>query len=265
MMIMLVSCHKYLHKVIRSRRIWLDSCGIPFVILVGNPLLEEEYVYNSGNKILTLRCKDDYEHLPSKVFLGVKALHALFRPSGILKIDDDVLVRVKKLQTFAELPNKPSYVGTVSSMTGYMSAYHKGKCMNETVDKQRFYVPQNVKYCLGAMYYIDSVAIQCLINNMNPTAHIYEDVLVGTVLNSCNIYPVQSPWLTDHLVTFLMIKDYIAYHDVKSKNNFTYIVSMFNLNSSLAEIMLLILLFYICIMLILTLLFWNSSRMILFK
>jgi len=262
---MMVSCSKNIHKANRSRKIWLDACGIPYVVLIGDPYLQEEYAYDSNTKTLTLRCMDDYEHLSTKVYMGVRALHIMFRPTGILKVDDDVLVRVPRLQEFSRMSGKPSYVGTVSTFTGYMSTYHKGKCTDTSLNAQSFYVPQNVKYCFGAMYYIDAKAIRCLIKNMDPKKHIYEDVLIGMVLNACKIYPVQFPWLTEHLVTFLMMKEYIAFHDVRSTNNFTYIVSTFDLNKSIGEWMLLFLLFYICILLITTLILWNAPRIIMFK
>jgi len=260
----MLSCKKNLHKVQRSQNIWLDKCEIPYVVLIGDPNLDTEYSYDSGTRILTVQCSDDYEHLSWKVYLGFKTVYTLFRPTGILKVDDDVLVRVKKLQDFARLESKPSYIGTVATIIGYMSNYHKNKVYDDGLSDQYVYVP-NVKYCYGAMYYVDARSVRCLIKNMNPNDHMYEDVLVGKTLNGCHIYPVQFPWVTNHLTLFLMNPEYIAFHDEHSSYSFSFLLVSFNLERSLGEWMLIMLLFYISIMMILTLLFFNYSRIIYMK
>jgi len=260
-MIMMLSCKKNWKKVERSKRVWLDKCGIPYVVLMGDPNIQNSYEYDSGTRVLTVQCPDDYESLSWKVYLGYKTLYMLFRPTGILKVDDDVLVRINRIQEFSRVPSKPSYIGSVATFVGYMSNYHKSKVYDDELSNKLVYVP-NVKYCNGAMYYIDAEAIRCLMKNMNPDDHIYEDVLVGKTLNACNIYPVQFPWITNHLTVFLMNTEYIAYHDVNSSYNFSYLIASFNMNRSITEWFFMGLLFYIAILLILTLLFFHRNRII---
>lgn len=225
--IMLMTCKKNLHtKVEIAKQTWLDKCGVPYVLLVGEPDLSIPYRFDPQTRLLEVQCPDDYESLSKKVYLGIIAVNAEFAPSGILKIDDDVLVRVNKLQAFVASPNKQQYEGDIAQRVDHWSDYHVKKCK----DSSPVYVP-NVKYCRGPIYYIGSESINAVCNVMDPDDHLYEDVLMGSVLNKSNIYPRQQPFMTDYLNEFKDNNNIIALHDIDGVHDFLKLERDYNINS----------------------------------
>lgn len=224
--ILLMTCSKNMHKVEVARKTWLHQCNIPYVILIGNPTLGLPYRYDPATHIMEVQCHDDYESLSQKVYLGIVAVNSEFNPAGILKVDDDVLVRVDRLNAFINSEAKASYEGDIAKNTNYWSEYHIGKCKMNTP----IFVP-NIKYCRGPIYYLGREAIEIVCERMDPNDHLYEDVLMGMLLNNHSIYPRQQPFMTDYLDEFLQDKNIIALHDINDKIDLLKIENENNINT----------------------------------
>ena len=130
------------------------NSGITYLILIGNPYQDRDYIYDDSTKILQVKCPDDYENLNLKVYMGIKSIKKEFDPDGIFKIDDDVLIRNDKLIEFIN-NDTSDYDGDVAKNVGHWSDYHVGKC--SITDK--VFIPKDVKYCRGPIYYINKKSI----------------------------------------------------------------------------------------------------------
>ena len=225
---MLLSCKKNTHKVDKIKKSWLIKSGIPYVILIGNPTQDSDYIYDDSTKILQVKSPDDYANLNLKVYLGIKSIKKEFNPDGIFKIDDDVLIRNNKLTEFIN-NNKSNYDGDVAKNVGYWSDYHIGKCQIT----EKIFVPKDVKYCRGPIYYISKKSINIICESMDPKQHFYEDTLMGMHLNKNNIYPVdRSYFLTDYLDVFLKNKSIIAFHDIDNNYDILEVSINNNINNN---------------------------------
>lgn len=223
--IMLMTCRKNMHKVEKAKKVWLNKCKTPYVILVGNPKLSLPYSYDKSSHILEVHCADDYESLSKKVYLGIVAVDAEFSPSGILKVDDDILVRNRLLEKFLDMKDKKDYEGDIAKNVDHWSDYHIGKCSYT----DSVYVP-NIKYCRGPIYYVGRRSIDIICDRMDPSDHLYEDVLMGMVLNHNSVLPRQQPFMTDFLHEYLKNEDIIAFHDIKGEYDLEEVERKYNFN-----------------------------------
>ena len=64
-----------------------------YVIIVGDPSLSVQYMYDEYDSTLYLRCCDMYESLPEKIVVMSRAVKELFDPEYIVKMDDDVVLQ----------------------------------------------------------------------------------------------------------------------------------------------------------------------------
>jgi hypothetical protein len=163
-----------------------------YVILRGDVNLRDDFIYNSESHECVLRCPDTYVGLPHKIKAGLKFVYNHFNPSFVVKIDDDVVVNVRKLIEYAET-TKDHYAGHVT--------------YNYNPDQGLSTV-----YCGGPIYYLSSVALKCL-QDMDSTVFSAEDACVGKhLIETCKI-PVHNLHLyTDELE---QRDNHIAYHDSK--------------------------------------------------
>jgi hypothetical protein len=234
MIIMLMTCGKNLPKAQKSKELWLNKTGMPYVILIGGGAdMVTDYEFDKTTLVLKVKCPDDYENLVRKVHLGVCAVDDIFAPKdGILKADDDILVRVNELKRFDVSKGDVAYAGDVAKRVDHWSDWHFGKCASEHWNKTPMYVP-NIKYCRGPIYYLGRKSIECLKANMNVDEHIYEDVLVGMTLNRNEIFPVQQPFMTDFLDDFVKSPTVIALHEANGANHdYAEIASKYKVNTT---------------------------------
>lgn len=161
-----------------------------YVILRGDMNLQSDYSYNSESHECILRCPDTYLGLPYKIKAGLQFVYKQFKPSFVVKIDDDVLVNVPKLIQYIE-STQDEYAGIVTYN------YCPGKNLKSV-------------YCGGPVYYLSSRALTCL-QDMDADFSPSEDTNVGAhLIEKCNL-PVHNI----HLYTNQFDKkdSYIAYHD----------------------------------------------------
>jgi len=225
-MILLLSCRMNEWKWETIKNNWLSECGIPYVIVVGNPNLEKrKYKYYSKTKILEVSCDDDYDDLTLKVTYAIQGMYELFDISYILKIDDDILLNCETLHRYLEAfkKNNMQYCGiVVDAQNGYMSDWAIDK-YKKPENKCASFVP-SVKYCGGPMYYLGIDAIRILYKNMSLNYHKFEDICVGITLNKSNIFPSYVKLYTENKSDMENLEA-IAWHDntkIDPQNNVNY-------------------------------------------
>ena len=97
----IMTCKNNLHKAEDQYNKYLKKISlypIIYIKFIGDPKLQDEYVYDELNHLLTLKCEDDYINLPNKVFCFFKAICELFPNfTNVVKIDDYVVINLSIL------------------------------------------------------------------------------------------------------------------------------------------------------------------------
>jgi len=166
-----------------------------------------ENLYYKDKKILYLNVNDNYEGLPEKVIMMIDQIlkkKAFHRVTHILKIDDhdtyfDNQI-IKNIKKCIEL-TKYDYIGQKINKHGSnrTSNYHFNKVSPDCKWHNTWVDVSNVQYCDGGCSYILSRKAMQIINNhynsnnINDVINneIYEDVMIGRILNKNNIYPYE--------------------------------------------------------------------------
>ena len=208
LMILLLSCRANQSRWPYIRDGWLEPCGIPFVIVVGDPIIERgSHLFDDATRVLAVGCDDGYDELPHKVAFAVRAIQARFAPSFLFKIDDDVLANPSLLANHTDLPMTIQYAGHVI----------QSRLISE--GSKKFQTPQNraiqrvdATYCGGPAYFLRAAAIKILALHMDPSSSKYEDVAVGMTLHAHGISPQELHLYTDSPFEFNEGK-YVMWHD----------------------------------------------------
>jgi hypothetical protein len=201
-MLLIISCIQNSHRLEFIKTKWLNNINIPYVIVVGNKLLDssKKYTYITETNILDVRCEDNYDELPHKVFYAICAIQELFNPEYIVKIDDDIIINSKYFNELLQKlqNNSINYAGlVVNKPTGEMSDWALDKYIKPP-NKITTYIPP-VSYCGGPMYYLSKKSIEIIINTMNPETIKFEDVNIGIVLNKQGIFPLNVQLYSDNI------------------------------------------------------------------
>jgi hypothetical protein len=188
-MFMVVSSFKTLDRT--RQQTWLKE--VPHVILLADPTLDTPWKYTPKTKTCIVRCKDDYDSLPYKVFIGFQFMEETFNPEYICKVDDDVQVHIEFMSTFIAKASLYDYCGNINSFS------------TSSLE---------ISYCTGPLYYLSKRALGILCKSMDPSfISAYEDVCVGKTLQERGIYPTSQMVYTDSNDEFLEKKNYVAFHD----------------------------------------------------
>lgn len=190
--IMILNCKKYASRRDILTNSYRKDCPLKSYFIVGDPMIDKDYILDSSTDSITVKCEDGYDWLPHKVKLGLTAIHALFNPEYIIKIDDDMIINNQALLHWINIEKpKGDYLGLMQDNPGDTGCFQP----------ERFERPQNklpvtikaVKYCAGPCYYLSKKAYMCVIEHMDPEYLKLEDMNVGTTLNySGNIFPILS-------------------------------------------------------------------------
>lgn len=166
-----------------------------YIILIGDPEIENGYCYDEYTNTLTIKCSDTYEGLPEKIIIMCKVVKDLFKPEYIVKIDDDVI-----LYDISYIKNV-QYGGLIlSTKPDTQHTWHVGKCssiiydnpfvMNEWTIMNELKEIENVSYADGSSSYVigkKSIDILAKCPQNLYKSHMYEDMLVGYILLSHGI------------------------------------------------------------------------------
>lgn len=187
---------------------------IRYIRYVGDPCLNDEWVFDEQHNLLTVRSKDDYVNLSHKLRLALKAIHSLFPDiKGVFKTDDDIQINIKNLYDILETHSDCDYFGKVIDGKSYCSNYLQSKTyvyeIYPILKKSLIHVVDG-SYCAGGGFYISRKAINYIINDpvmFNPfpsnymdyydtgttvfyNLFVFDDKNVGVLLHSKGIQPV---------------------------------------------------------------------------
>ena len=89
--LLILNCKKYSHKREKQLENWIKNIpkNLKYYHVIGEENLEEDYIFDHSQKILYVKCKDDYPSLPRKVILSYQAIDENFDYKYIFKTDDD--------------------------------------------------------------------------------------------------------------------------------------------------------------------------------
>jgi hypothetical protein len=186
--LLIMNCMKYRNKALHQKETWLKDIPeyLIYYHVIGNPLMENEFEFDNLERILWIKCEDDYNSLPKKVIKAYKSIHKTFDYKYIFKTDDDqMLQNIKFFDLVKGFINKkeptPQYGGNIVDVKqNYLSKYH-------TVHPE---LPKNLpvlitKYCSGRFYFLSKEAIKDLIYRMDLICDEYlEDYAIGYNLSS---------------------------------------------------------------------------------
>ena len=194
--LLIMNCYRYNLKAEQQRNSWLKSLpdSIIYYHVLGNPSLQQDFVFNETERTLVVKTPDDYNSLPKKVIASYEAIFKTFEFQYIFKTDDDQdLIQPKFFDTLIGLLNftqestnqnkkpKTHYGGHVVDVTQpYLSKYY-------TIHPE---LPANLpvyatKYCSGRFYFLSYEAVAYLIKQREKIKREYlEDYAIGFNLHS---------------------------------------------------------------------------------
>lgn len=178
------------------------------IIFYGNPNQEEDFILN--DRILSLKCNDTYDFLPIKVLLMIKAIIKLniFKDvTHIFKIDDhdtrfnenidQKLIDILNISNIDYGGQKVIYPNKNGKISGDRK-WHFNKVPKDSFWDNKMYKGPYNSWALGGYGYILSRKSMRLINNYYDKNknniiknHIYEDLMISSILVKYNIFPIQ--------------------------------------------------------------------------
>jgi hypothetical protein len=195
-----ISKSEFLFHLINNK---LTNCKC--YIIYGDNLSTDYEIKNyeiKNDKYLILNCSDYYENLSQKtisLFNIIEKIHPTVK--GVFKCDDDILpniIKLNELFTFI-LNNKEEipYLGNIMKKEHISyEGYHREKVHNKNKYDKNL-IMYNCIYVTGPLYYLNmssirtfNIQIQEFIKDKEITEYLYEDNIVGYILNSQNIYPI---------------------------------------------------------------------------
>jgi hypothetical protein len=181
--LLIMNCQKYRYKLLHQKNTWLKSLTSKLIYyhVIGNDLLETDFIFDDDERILWVKTGDDYNSLPKKVISAYHAINESFSYKYIFKTDDDQnLVNDKFFDTIINILSvrtPPIHYGghIVDVPFAYLSQYHR---VHSELPK---YLPvYPTKYCSGRFYFLSQLAVIDLILRKNKIYQEYlEDYAIG--------------------------------------------------------------------------------------
>lgn len=169
--LLILNCVKYRSKALKQKETWLNTelpDNLLYFHVIGNPILETEYVFDNIEKVLYVKCDDDYNSLPKKVIKAYQAISQVYNFKYIFKTDDDQkLIEPKFFATIIKVLNskdkdkKVHYGGYILDVkVPYISKYN---IIHPELPQEL--IINTGKYCNGRFYLLSKEAIDSLITN----------------------------------------------------------------------------------------------------
>lgn len=200
-LIVVISC-------LKNKHLWKKfyTKGTTDFIIICGKKLEKGVPFIQSNKILYLNCDDNYEGLPEKIVYMVNAILTIDRFKSythVLKIDDHdthfdkrTLIKLYKMK---RLISQYHYMGQKVHVNqkNQDRKWHFGKCSETSHWNNKIYEGPYTDWCDGGCGYILSKHAMTVIANKYGfddlekirEKHIFEDVMVGLILQEHNIKP----------------------------------------------------------------------------
>jgi hypothetical protein len=181
----ILNCKKYNHKRERQRSGWLstftEKTGIQYFHIIGDEGIAADYIVDSSNNIITVKCPDTYIALPMKSYLAVKAVTESY-PSMkmVFKTDDDMDCNVDALIAELSTIKQNDYGGEYLQISReHMSTYHYP---NVPEDKRTPFYMKCTVYCPGRFYFLSKNVCEIIVRLRGHfEGQIFEDYAVGFI------------------------------------------------------------------------------------
>lgn len=187
-------------------------------IIYGDNTISNSYEL-IDNKIIVLKCMDDYDNLNVKSVTLFKNIHIICpNMIGIFKCDDDVIININHINKFIDHNNNYNldYCGSINYVyKEKYSVWHINKCSDKNNNSNSKYVPK-CNYCNGPLYYLSKKSTKNFNNELK--YFFYEDVMIGYNLNAYNIQPINYPLYSNYINDSPLI----SYHNL-THNEYLYI------------------------------------------
>ena len=181
--LLILNCKKYDWKRKQQKEGWIKDLpsNISYFHVIGDEDINNEFIFDEDNRILLVKCKDDYNSLPEKVVNALDAVNETYEYDYIYKTDDDQDLINPNFFNIIEnhiLQNKYRYGGHISYIDDHYSNYKKFH--NELPSK--LFLKKAV-YASGRFYFIDKGCVTHLIKSKKRiNEHYIEDHCMGLYL-----------------------------------------------------------------------------------
>ena len=183
---LIMNCKKYRYKALKQKITWLKTLPDNFIYyhVIGDINLEEDYIFNEDEKILYIKCEDDYGHLPKKVILSIEIIQKTFKFKKIFKTDDDQMVTDSFYKYFFQfilnkIENK-DYGGRKVVVRDHISDYH---IVKHNEKKGKIFLKATM-YSSGRFYFLSPDAVNNLLEKKEKIKKCYfEDHTIGLYLD----------------------------------------------------------------------------------
>ena len=207
---LIMNCEKYAAKAKKQKKEWLKDLKLPYYHVIGDPGLEDDYVFQDKKRVLWVKTNDDYNSLPKKVVAAYAATRSRFYDlKYIFKTDDDQMLQFGDANAFFQrittmLINaeketyKIHYAGNIVNVNqSYISQYHK------IHPELPIDLPvMATKYCSGRFYILSEEVVDELLKKKHYIeSEFLEDYAVGYYMD--DLYKVTMK----HLATNVFFKD----------------------------------------------------------
>lgn len=187
----------------KNNNIWEDLLNykINSLIFYGDPEMDETFTYK--DRILSLKCKDTYDHLPFKVYSMIKAvlnIPEFNNITHIYKIDDWDTKINNNIHNKLNSITLTDYCGQrVVDLQEGNRRWHFNKCPLDSIWNNKEYSGTYTPWLDGGSGYILSRKAMNVICKEDKTEldihtnHIYEDIMIAKFLHENGIHPSETP------------------------------------------------------------------------
>lgn len=211
--LIIYSCYKNIHIAERLYENTVQKIPNHCVLFIcyGKELLDSDYLIQGHHFVLN--SSDLYDDLDCKTICLIKSL-LQYDPlaEGLLKIDDDIVLNYFKLYEFlqSEQLKQNDYLGKQCVfLNRTTSTHHFSKVSSNSYYSNRPVVIPKCSYAGGPIYFLGKRALNLFKTDI--TCFMNEDVTVGYHLNQYDIYPVEYPLYTDHV---LHLANHVGWHNI---------------------------------------------------
>jgi hypothetical protein len=220
-MILYITHQQNVSKIENARAAWMNKLNVPFVIVIGDHNISTSYVYNPTNKVLIVKCPDSYEYHTVKLVQAYQFIldNDLFKDTpGTIKLEDDVLVDVEKLDEYLS-QEKKDYEGWRYVMDKpILNGKHRDKVRDVNL-RNLMMVLEPQAYCLGSVFWLSRTAMEHVVAYFKKQPycfyswHLFEDYAIGKILKAANIEATDGKLFTENLTYFMNEAKHFAFHD----------------------------------------------------
>lgn len=171
------------------------NMGYNVLFIFGDKDLDTEYQYDTENKMAVLQCDDNFESLTTKTYMLFKMILTSSRLQDydyIIKIDDDTEFNIPASQLIFQ--EDYLYFGPrLIKSEPKEHNYHFGKCSEDSeLNLQPYDLTTYLEWGIGYFYVLHRKALQIFCDSIDEnkdllTNFLYEDMLVGKIMNDNNI------------------------------------------------------------------------------